>query len=97
MAKYNHAQEPHVSLRVNVPIGLYERIGAYRHEARHETRAQAVVTLLAAGLAALAKPVALPQPDRPKRLVPFAGADDDEGAPAMSRRDQPFADRRAGI
>ena len=70
--------KPHVSLRVNVPLSLYERIGEYRHLGRHETRAQAMVTLLAAGLAALAKPVALPQPDRPKRLVPFAGADDDD-------------------
>ena len=52
--------KPHVALRINCPLPLYEKIGAYRHEARHETRAQAMTTLLAAGLAALAKPPALP-------------------------------------
>ena len=53
-------KKPHVSLRINCPLPLYEKIGEYRHAARHETRGQAMITLLAAGLAALAKPPALP-------------------------------------
>jgi hypothetical protein len=73
-----------VSLRVNVPLGLYERIGEYRHAARHESKNQALLTLLAAGLAALAKPPALPKnglsenpfsPPAEKKLVAFAGAE----------------------
>ena len=48
-AKVSAMPKPHVSLRINCPLPLYEKIGAYRHEARHETRAQAMVTLLAAG------------------------------------------------
>ena len=68
--------KPHVSLRLNVSTQLYEKISAYRHEARHETRAQALVTLLAAGLAALQKPVTLPPPARSKPLF-YAGAEID--------------------
>ena len=69
--------KPHVSLRVNVPMRLYEKISAYRHEARHETRAQAMITLINAGLAALAKPPSLPTPTR-TGPIPYAGADPDE-------------------
>jgi hypothetical protein len=53
--------KPLVSLRVNVPMGLFERVNEYRHLARHESKNQALVALLNAGLAALAKPVDLPQ------------------------------------
>ena len=67
--------KPPVSLRVNVPLSMFERIAEYRHTARHDSKNQALVALLAAGLAALAKPPPMPQPDRPKRLVPFAGAE----------------------
>lgn len=67
--------EPHVSLRVKVPLRLYERISAYRHEARHETRAQAMITLINAGLAALAKPPSLPARTGP---IPYAGFDPEE-------------------
>ncbi len=82
--------KPHVCIRVNCPLGLYEKLSAYRHEARHETRAQALVALIAAGLAALAKPARVPSEPKPasvappvlmkskrpkpKQLVPFAGA-----------------------
>lgn len=71
--------KPHVSLRVHVPLELYERVGEYRHAARHDTKNQALVTLVAAGLAALAKPVELPavngssSPPARSRLVAFAG------------------------
>jgi hypothetical protein len=68
--------KPHVSLRVHVPLELYEKVGEYRHAARHDTKNQALVTLVAAGLAALAKPpAAVPSPDRPRKLIPFAGAE----------------------
>ena len=36
---------PAVSLRVKVPLTLYERIGEYRHTARHDSKNQALVTL----------------------------------------------------
>ncbi len=78
--------KPHVSLRINCPLPLYEKIGAYRHEARHETCAQAMVTLLAAGLRALSKPVVLPPaPPNPaeRKLIPFAG---DDGFDSPKRR-----------
>lgn len=71
------ATPPTVSLRLNCPLALYEKISAYRHEARHESRSQAMITLVAAGLAALAKPPNLPPPDRPKQLVAFAGSEHD--------------------
>jgi hypothetical protein len=62
--------------RVELPPYLCEKVCAYRHEARLETRAQAVRALIAAGLAALAKPpTPPPQPDRPRKLVPYVGAD----------------------
>ena len=72
--------KPVVSLRVRISLPLYERIGEYRHTARHETRQQALVALIAAGLAALAKPVDLPpQAPAPRPngngLVPFAGSE----------------------
>jgi hypothetical protein len=77
---------PTVNLRVNVPLSLYERIGEYRHTARHDSKNQALVTLLAAGLAAMTKPVTLPPlapkpvipngKDKRSKLVAFAGADD---------------------
>ncbi len=67
-------KQPHVSIRINCPLGLYEKISEYRHLARHETRAQAMVTLLAAGLAALAKPASVPPPVK-SGLVPFAGSE----------------------
>jgi hypothetical protein len=72
---------------------MFEKISAYRHEARHETRNEALVALIAAGLAALAKPPALPvvsasktleaQSERPKGRVPFAGFDDRRHASAV--------------
>jgi hypothetical protein len=75
-----------VSIRVTVPLHVYEKISAYRHDARHDTRAQALTCLLNAGLAALSKPAHLPStsktlevgpsPERPRKLVQFAGADD---------------------
>jgi hypothetical protein len=53
--------KPAVSLLVKVPALLYEPIGEYRHTARHETRQQALVALISAGLAAaMTKPVTLP-------------------------------------
>ena len=53
-------RNPAVSLRVKVPLSLYERIGAYRHTARRDSKNQALVALISAGLAALTKPVTLP-------------------------------------
>ena len=80
--------KPHVSLRINCPLPLYEKIGAYRHEARHETRAQAMTTLLAAGLAALAKPVEVPKarPARPKPIA-YAGKEQREAYGSQARAD----------
>jgi hypothetical protein len=55
-------------------LPLYEKISTFRHEARHETRNRALVCLINAGLAALAKPPSLPAADRPKPpLVAYAG------------------------
>ena len=48
--------KPVVSLRVACPLPVYERLSSYRHEARHETRSQAALALIAAGLVALARP-----------------------------------------
>jgi hypothetical protein len=72
------SQSTDISLRVRVTPALYGRIGDFRHEARLETRNAALVTLLNAGLAALAKPPALPQPkpvEQPRhpKLVAYAG------------------------
>ena len=66
-----------ISLRVKVPLALYEKVSTYRFEARHESRNQAALALLAAGLAALAKPPALPvsQPPARSKRVAFAGKD----------------------
>jgi hypothetical protein len=66
-----------VALRLNCPRALYERISAYRHDARHDSRAQAMITLLAAGLAALSRSASVSPPARPKQLVAFAGFEDD--------------------
>ena len=83
VAKCRAMSKPHVSLRINCPLPLYEKIGEYRHAARHETRAQAMTALITAGLAALAKPPALPTawatdapvaPPARSKLVPYAGA-----------------------
>jgi hypothetical protein len=88
--------KPSVSLRVRCTPVLYERISSYRHEARHESKNQALVALIAAGLAALAKPASVPTvsriletdpspsppPDRPKQLVAYAGIDDKQRAAA---------------
>ena len=79
--------KPSVSLRVKVPLPLYERIGEYRHLGRHNSKNQAMVTLFAAGLAALSKPPALPPPDRPKQLVAFAGSEGDGHAAAAPSDD----------
>jgi hypothetical protein len=75
-----------IDLRVRVSPALYAKIGDYRHTARHDSKNQALVTLLAAGLAALAKPPSLPkdngsEPDpspKPARSkpIPYAGAYD---------------------
>jgi hypothetical protein len=71
---------PAIRLRVRCSPALFERISEYRHLARHDTQNQALVTLIAAGLAALSKPVQVPTktdnvslaPKRPK-LIGFAG------------------------
>ena len=57
-----------VSLRVNVPLPLFERLGEYRYTARHNSKNQALVTLLAAGLASLAKSVELPKDALPSSV-----------------------------
>ena len=44
---------PPISLRVNIAPALYEKISAYRHEAKHESRGQALTCLLRAGLITL--------------------------------------------
>lgn len=75
---------PGVSLRVRCPLQLYARISEYRHAAHHESRSQALVTLIAAGLAALAKPPTLPAPDRPRQLIGFAGAEGRNNGRAVS-------------
>jgi len=64
--------KPSVSLREKVPLSLYERIGEYRHTGRRDSKNQAIVALLAAGLAAITKPVTLDggkqqPPGRPER------------------------------
>jgi hypothetical protein len=64
-----------IDLRVRVSPALYAKIGEFRHAARHDSKNQALVCLIAAGLAALAKPPPIPPPGRPKRLVRFAGAE----------------------
>lgn len=84
------SKTPHVALRLNCPRALYEKFSAYRHEARHETRSQALLALLEAGLVAIntessagtSKPAAPPaspkapsSTDRPKKLIPYAGAE----------------------
>jgi hypothetical protein len=65
---------PDVSLRVKVSLALFERIGEYRHLGRHESRQQALVCLLTAGLAALSKPVTLPSSEAQKRTATVSGA-----------------------
>lgn len=55
---------------------MFEKIGAYRHAGRHETKAEALTCLISAGLAALAQPVQVPPPDRLRQktgLVRYAG------------------------
>jgi hypothetical protein len=64
-----------IDLRVRVSPALYAKIGEFRHSGRFDSKNSALVCLLAAGLAAMAKPPPIPQPGRPKRLVPFAGAE----------------------
>ncbi|HEV2901121.1 MAG TPA: hypothetical protein VGX71_25430 [Pseudaminobacter sp.] len=74
---------PTVSLRVAVPLPLYEKISTFRHESRHETRNRALVCLINAGLAALARPASLPpQPGQAKRLVSYAGHEGGNGRTA---------------
>ena len=79
----------HISLRINVTPALYARIGEFKHAKQFETRAQAMVVLLNAGLAALAAPISMPKPvaeatppakPRPvrRRPDPYAGADPTE-------------------
>jgi hypothetical protein len=81
--------KPHIKMRISLPATLHEKICAYRFQARHETRAEALTALVVAGLAAMAKPVTLPKdkgsdsdplskPARSKRLVPYAGRDSSE-------------------
>ena len=72
VAKCRPMPKPHVSLRVNVPLPLFERLGEYRHAGRHDSKNQALVALLAAGLAALSKPVELPSLGTTETLVPKA-------------------------
>jgi hypothetical protein len=64
------------NLRVRVSPTLYTKIGEHRHTARHDSKNHALVTLLAAGLATLAKPPSLPPPAHSK--IPFAGAETDD-------------------
>jgi hypothetical protein len=54
---------------------MYQRISEFRHTAKFETRNAALVCLLNAGLAALARPATVPPPVRPKRLVSFVGSE----------------------
>jgi hypothetical protein len=63
---------PLVNLRLKCSLELYERISTYRHEARHDSKNQALVALISAGLAAMTKPVTLPPTTRSKP-IPFAG------------------------
>ena len=68
--------KPSVSLRINCPMPLYEKISAYRHEARHETRAQVMIALIAAGLAnpgEAARPAAARATEGARRLRRFRG------------------------
>jgi hypothetical protein len=76
-----------MAVRVEIPLALYEKISIYRRECRYETRSQAVIALLAAGLNAATKPSTPQQfaskileataspPDRSRKLVPYAGKD----------------------
>ena len=65
-----------VPLRVEFPLAVWEQVSESRHAARHETRTQALLALVAAGLAALSKhAAAVPAPARPRKLIAFAGAD----------------------
>ena len=57
-----------MSLRVNVPLPLYELIGEHWHAARHEdSKNQALMTLLAPVSAAWRGPPAMPSP---RKLIP---------------------------
>jgi hypothetical protein len=82
--------EQSVSLRVSVPLQMFERISEYRHLARHDSKNQALVALISAGLAAMTKPVTLPAPVQrdltrsgsksdPKRVA-YAGAENDRAS-----------------
>jgi hypothetical protein len=71
------AKPPTVSLRVAVSLPLFEKINTFRHEARHDSKNLALLCLLNAGLAALAKPPSRPQERPPQRLVAYTGAESD--------------------
>ena len=87
----------HFSLRVRCSLELYERISEFRHAGRFESRGQAMQCLIAAGLAALAKPVELPltgsvadpvkPPPRRPKLVGFTGKEPREAYGSQSRAD----------
>jgi hypothetical protein len=49
-----------ISLRLRVSPTLYAEIGEFRHERRFETRAQALLCIVNAGLRALRQPPAIP-------------------------------------
>jgi hypothetical protein len=73
--------KPVISLRIRVSPVLYARINEFRFSAKCDTRQQAVRTLIAAGLAALAKPPAIPSagtgPPSRSKLVAYAGKEPD--------------------
>ncbi|WP_394892079.1 hypothetical protein ACG873_12390 [Mesorhizobium sp. AaZ16] len=54
------AKSPKISLRISVSLTTYQKISEFRHTAQHESRQQALLCLLNAGLVALAKPATLP-------------------------------------
>jgi hypothetical protein len=98
-------QPPHVSLRVNVSLEMFEKVSAYRHQARHDAMGQALVALLAAGLAALSVPASVPiRPFEPQPEPDLSGMH--EHKPGDGKRysglkgaDQPKTPRltRAGL
>ena len=64
------------TLRVKISPALFAKINEYRHVGRHETKNEAMIELLNAGLAALVEAGILPAAPQAKpepRLVPFAG------------------------
>jgi hypothetical protein len=63
-----------VSLRFECPLVLYQQITDFRFAARHETKSEAALALLTAGLAELAKPAAKEEPSK-RPLIPFAGSE----------------------